>query len=266
MSAETILARFEKTARDMPHFTDQNRPEKVKDIFRALKREHPDMPAEEKARIAARQGKKGKQHQGPPYKGPIHPWKEKKSSISNSLDIFWAAFGPNLNDIEKSAASMYFQDLQRPSLNRDAFGDQFCKLAESINVDPWRLSCDVEDNIDAFRVLAKTASGQQKELAQFYVNWADDLVKRAGFLTKMLGGAGMERAAGNLTRVARRAAINPAEAARAAESAAKQTARKDTTTLGHKILGGTILGGLGLGGAYLAGHKSPQQPPQPQYY
>jgi hypothetical protein len=43
----------------------------VKEIYRALKRDHPDMPAEMKARIAARQGKPGKQHQGPPYKGPI---------------------------------------------------------------------------------------------------------------------------------------------------------------------------------------------------
>lgn len=61
-----------KTAKkDMPHFTEQDRPEKVKDIYRALKREHPGMPAEMKARIAARQGKPGKQKQGPPYKAPI---------------------------------------------------------------------------------------------------------------------------------------------------------------------------------------------------
>jgi hypothetical protein len=64
----------------MPSFTAQDRPEKVKAIYRALKREHPDMPAEMKARIAARQGKPGKQKQGPPYKAPIKPWQEKKSS------------------------------------------------------------------------------------------------------------------------------------------------------------------------------------------
>lgn len=52
-------------------FLQQDRPESVKKIYRALKRDHPEMPAEEKARIAARQGKPGKQHQGPPYKGPI---------------------------------------------------------------------------------------------------------------------------------------------------------------------------------------------------
>jgi len=72
----------EKLAKkDMPSFTEQDRPEKVKEIYRALKRDHPDMPAEMKARIAARQGKPGKQEQGPPYKGPIKPWKEKKSGV-----------------------------------------------------------------------------------------------------------------------------------------------------------------------------------------
>ena len=52
-------------------FLEQDRPAKVKEIYSALKRDHPDMPAEMKARIAARQGKKGKQKQGPPYKGPL---------------------------------------------------------------------------------------------------------------------------------------------------------------------------------------------------
>lgn len=57
--------------RDMPSFLDQDRPKKVKEIYSALKRDHPDMPAEMKARIAARQGKRGKQKQGPPYKAPV---------------------------------------------------------------------------------------------------------------------------------------------------------------------------------------------------
>jgi hypothetical protein len=63
---------FSKSAKkDMPPFLEQNRPAKVKEIYGALKRDHPDMPAGMKARIASRQGKKGKQHQGPPYKGPL---------------------------------------------------------------------------------------------------------------------------------------------------------------------------------------------------
>jgi hypothetical protein len=55
----------------MKPFLEQDRPEGVKKIYRALKRDHPEMSAEMKARIAARQGKPGKQKQGPPYKGPI---------------------------------------------------------------------------------------------------------------------------------------------------------------------------------------------------
>lgn len=62
-------------------FLKQDRPGKVKEIYRALKRDHPGMPAEMKARISARQGKPGSQKQGPPYKGPITPWKEKTSMI-----------------------------------------------------------------------------------------------------------------------------------------------------------------------------------------
>lgn len=57
--------------KDMPSFTEQDRPKKVKEIYRALKEEHPEMSAEMKARIASRQGKKGHQRQGPPYKEPI---------------------------------------------------------------------------------------------------------------------------------------------------------------------------------------------------
>jgi hypothetical protein len=53
-------------------FLEQDRPEKVKEIYQALKRDHPEMSAEMKARIAIRQGKRGKQKQGPPYKGPIN--------------------------------------------------------------------------------------------------------------------------------------------------------------------------------------------------
>jgi hypothetical protein len=70
--------RKEAAKHDMPHFTDQNRPEKVKDIFKALKRDHPNMPAEVKARIAYRKGKASPESRkspadgGPKYKAPLH--------------------------------------------------------------------------------------------------------------------------------------------------------------------------------------------------
>ena len=69
-SIKRIVGR--KTAsRDMPSFLKQDRSNKVKEIYRALKRDHPKIPAEMKARIAARQGRPGKQKQGPPYRAPI---------------------------------------------------------------------------------------------------------------------------------------------------------------------------------------------------
>lgn len=79
-AAGRVGAGEEKTSakHDMPPFTSQDRPEKVKEIYRALKRDHPDMPAEVKARIASRKGKaspksrKPPETGGPAYKAPLH--------------------------------------------------------------------------------------------------------------------------------------------------------------------------------------------------
>ena len=51
-------------------FTRQDRPAKVKEIYRALKRDEPGMSAAYKARIAAKFGKKGVQKKGRPYTAP----------------------------------------------------------------------------------------------------------------------------------------------------------------------------------------------------
>jgi len=58
-------------------FLEQNRPAKVKEIYRALERDHPEMPAGMKARIAIRrarkdpQARKSPKHGGPPYTAPL---------------------------------------------------------------------------------------------------------------------------------------------------------------------------------------------------
>lgn len=58
-------------------FTKQDRPAKVKEIYRALKRDHPGMSAEMKARIASRKGSPSKwarkppETGGPPYTAPL---------------------------------------------------------------------------------------------------------------------------------------------------------------------------------------------------
>lgn len=91
------MTKTAKKKNDMPSFTRQDRPEKVKDIYRALKKEHPDMPAEMKARIAARQGKPGKQKQGPPYKGPI---KERYKGAEELKEAFFGLFGKKEKKVE----------------------------------------------------------------------------------------------------------------------------------------------------------------------
>lgn len=80
---------MEKMAKKMPHFTEQNRPEKVKEIYRALKRDHPNMPAEVKARIASRKGSPDpeKRKPGPPYKGKLHYKRSKGRYVKKSEEI-----------------------------------------------------------------------------------------------------------------------------------------------------------------------------------
>jgi hypothetical protein len=67
---------LEKIARDMPSFLDQNRSKGVKKVYRGLskpkavadlKKRYGARWEEVKARIAAKQGKSGKQPVGPPY-------------------------------------------------------------------------------------------------------------------------------------------------------------------------------------------------------
>lgn len=43
-------------SKDLPDFVDQDRPKKVKEIYKALKRDHPEYSAGKKARIANSKG------------------------------------------------------------------------------------------------------------------------------------------------------------------------------------------------------------------
>lgn len=70
----SFLSEIEKIAKPI---LEQDRKPKVKEIYKALVRDHPEMPAEKKIRIAERkaksnpQARKSPEHGGPPYKGPI---------------------------------------------------------------------------------------------------------------------------------------------------------------------------------------------------
>lgn len=209
-----------KTARDMPSFLDQDRPAKVKEIYRALKRDHPEMPAEMKARIAARQGKKGKQHQGPPYKGPLTKealspkatnllWsaaaipalamigaagsklskkarkgpEPKTAALKESLDILHAHFGPPMT---KHAALNCLYQTQKPELDIEALTPAFCKLAAASKLDPWDMAYAAVKNYPRFEKLASHSDARYRELGKFYLSWADEMVKRAGLISGLL--------------------------------------------------------------------------------
>lgn len=74
-----------KTAADMPPFLSQDRPEKVKEIYRALKREHPEYSAGKKARIANAMGKEAEvEYRGkkfPGYNQPIDSDRPEKKKM-----------------------------------------------------------------------------------------------------------------------------------------------------------------------------------------
>ena len=75
----------EKDAADMPPFLDQDRPTKVKEVYRALKRDHPEYSAEKKARIANSAGKEASvEYRGktfPGYNQPIDSDRPEKKKM-----------------------------------------------------------------------------------------------------------------------------------------------------------------------------------------
>ena len=168
-----------KQAGDMPHFLDQDRPAKVKEIYSAIKRDHPDMPAEMKARIAARQGKPGKQHQGPPYKAPLTG--EKQASLNLALGQLWSE-GPG--QFSKHAAGQYFAyRCRKDQADREALGPGFCKVAAASQKDPWDLAREVVAHFPTFEKAAGSQDRGVRELSQFYLAWACEMEKKANLLT-----------------------------------------------------------------------------------
>lgn len=87
--------------------------------------------------------------------------------------------------LEKTAAEEYFHGLRKAETDVEMLGTKFCKLAHGIGKDPWELALEVADNFPAYAVLSKTASDPKaRELAEFYLDWSDEMEK-----TAFLGGA-----------------------------------------------------------------------------
>jgi hypothetical protein len=147
----------------------------------------------------------------------------------------------------KTAAAEYFHSLVAPERNREALGTQFCKLAAGFNKDPWDLAEQVAPTINSMRVLSKTASGEQAELAQFYVAWADGMMKQSqvGLVSRMLGRGGSQRAASAVTSAGRRAAgVAPAARASAPAGGITRPAKDVSHPLWQKALGAAGVTGM----------------------
>lgn len=122
-AAVTMAPNLQKEAGDMPHFTEQDRPAKVKEIYRALKRDNPNMPAEVKARIASRKGKKSPESRKPPetggpaYKAPLHfehkGGKYKASSEQTSMTPNIDAFLEKLSEASLTEAQRRYPELMK---------------------------------------------------------------------------------------------------------------------------------------------------------
>jgi DNA-binding ferritin-like protein len=111
---------------------------------------------------------------------PPPPVKSKVASLDRALGALYQKYGPPL---EKHAAATFYGTLDKDRLDREALGAQFCKLASVSGMDPWKLATQVVVNYPKLTKLAhSSAQSRAGELAQFYTDWADGLLKRANLL------------------------------------------------------------------------------------
>jgi len=107
-------------------------------------------------------------------------------SLVQNLNTLFDLCGPPM---EKTAEVQYLYDLEREEWESGALTPKFVKLAYGIGKEPWDLAYEVASNFDGLQKMAGS-----NELAEFYVNWADEIEKNAGIaLLKGLGSLGIGR-------------------------------------------------------------------------
>lgn len=100
----------------------------------------------------------------------------KQAALDQTLGKLYREYGPSL---QKHAAARFYSTLDKAQLDQAALGAPFCKLAAASQMDPWKMAVQV---VRSYPNLVKTASGrpsQVQELAQFYVDWGDEILKSA---------------------------------------------------------------------------------------
>jgi len=101
---------------------------------------------------------------------------EKKASLDAALGALFLEYGPSLS---KHASVAFLDNLSADQRAIEALGAEFCKLASMSGVDPWVQARRV---VDRFEVFSTQESGQ---LGQFYMSWADEMIKSAGPMQAM---------------------------------------------------------------------------------
>ena len=117
--------------------------------------------------------------------------------LTQVLDAMWDAYGTP-QYVEKNAAARYFESLRQPEINSDVLGADFCKVASATGRDPWELAYEVAPHIEKM-------AENDSSLARFYVNWAEEMEKKAS-----IGGLwrGAKAGVGALSRGAPKASIS----------------------------------------------------------
>ena len=225
------------------------------------------------ALLAAKKSRKQSRKQfGDPQSG--------KEKLNMALGALYSEYGPPL---EKHATLDYFYRATKNERDREALGPQFCKLAGAMKKNPWELAADVVRHYSAFENIAKTAgNAQQRELAAFYIQWADGIVKRAyvtasKIFAKRLLSPGVKKGLSKSNIVKPKTLFDSSLASAplpkvvggksswspAAQKGAGPRAGKGLTAADY-VVGGGVLGGAGYLGSKVYGASQPQYA-QPQY-
>jgi hypothetical protein len=116
--------------RDMPSFAKQDRPAKVKEVYKAIKRDHPNMPAEVKARIASRKGKASPQARKPPetggpaYKAPLGYTRSKGKYVKSAAALLPIGYEAGRAIAKMASIAKTAQD-EGPQLDPENFREAY---------------------------------------------------------------------------------------------------------------------------------------------
>lgn len=172
----------------------------VESVFESAQRLAPFV--DDVAMLAARLGTKK------PSSAPV-PAKIKQASLDQALGALYQEYGPTM---QKHAAARFYSSLDKAQLAQEALGAPFCKLAQASRMDPWKMASQVVRGYLGFIKTASEGSSVEQELARFYVDWGDEMMKRAALPGAGLVGRAVKAVRGAVTRAPKPAVTKPTPA------------------------------------------------------